>query len=84
MGPGNSALPTSWGGRQDGYSGMSRHRFCMTSDRDGFIEELAEEMWEERQQTVEQLSWSNVEPEVRSRFRKLAAETLRILEHGHG
>ena len=63
---------------------MSRHRFCMSSDRDGFIEELAEEMWEERQQTVEQLSWSNVEPEVRSRFRKLAAETLRILEHGHG
>ena len=64
--------------------GMSRHRFCMTGDRDGFIEELAEEMWEERQDTVGQESWSDVDPEVRSRFRKLAAETLRILEHGHG
>jgi hypothetical protein len=56
----------------------------MTSDRDGFIEELAEEMWEERQDRVGQESWSDVDPEVRSRFRKLAAETLRILEHGHG
>jgi hypothetical protein len=63
---------------------MSRHRFCMTSDRDGFIEELAEEMWEERHDVTEQGAWSSVDPEVRSRFRKLAAETLRILEHGHG
>lgn len=27
---------------------MSRHRFCPTSDRDGVIEELAQEIWEER------------------------------------
>ena len=56
----------------------------MTNDRDGFIEELAEEMWPERQGAAEQRSWSGVDPEVRSKFRKLAAETLRILEHGHG
>jgi hypothetical protein len=63
---------------------MSRHRFCMTHDRDGFIEELAQEMWEERHRAAEQESWVGVDPEVRSKFRKLATETLRILEHGHG
>jgi hypothetical protein len=56
----------------------------MTSDRDGFIEELAEEMWQERDGVAEQGAWPSVDPEVRSKFRKLAAETLRILEHGHG
>ncbi|HEX8418938.1 MAG TPA: hypothetical protein VF638_02885 [Sphingomonas sp.] len=56
----------------------------MTNDRDGFIEELAQEMWEERHGIAEQESWSSEDPEVRSKFRKLAAETLRILEHGHG
>ena len=63
---------------------MSRHRFCMTNDRDGFIEELAEEMWEERHGSAEPRAWSCADPDVRSKFRKLAAETLRILEHGHG
>jgi hypothetical protein len=56
----------------------------MTDDRDGFIEELAQEMWEERHRAAEQESWVGVDPEVRSKFRKLATETLRILEHGHG
>ncbi len=56
----------------------------MTNDRDGFIEELAEEMWVERHGAAEEGAWSCIDPEVRSRFRKLAAETLRILEHGHG
>jgi hypothetical protein len=56
----------------------------MTNDRDGFIEELAEELWEERDEATGRGSWSSVDPEIRSRFRKLAAETLRILEHGHG
>jgi hypothetical protein len=63
---------------------MSRHRFCKTPDRDGFIEELAEEMWEERHPAAENETWSNADPDIRSKFRKLAAETLRILEHGHG
>ena len=63
---------------------MSRHRFCMTNDRDSFIEELAEEMWEERHGAAEQRSWLGVDAEVRSAYRKLAAEALRILEHGHG
>lgn len=63
---------------------MSRHRFCMTNDRDGFIEELAQEMWEERRGGAEQVEWPDAAPEVRLKFRKLAAETLRILEHGHG
>ena len=63
---------------------MSRHRFCKTTDRDGFIEELAEEMWEERDESAAKGAWSNADPEIRSRFRKLASETLRILEHGHG
>jgi len=63
---------------------MSRHRFCMTSDRDGFIEQLAEEMWEERSGFPEAASWSAADPNVQRKFRKLAAETLRILEHGHG
>lgn len=63
---------------------MSRHRFCKTTDRDGFIEELAEEMWEERHRAAENEAWSNSDQDIRSKFRKLAAETLRILEHGHG
>jgi hypothetical protein len=63
---------------------MSRHRFCMTSDRDGFIEELAEEMWEGRHPEVEKGTWSSADPAVQFKFKKLAAETLRILEHGHG
>jgi hypothetical protein len=56
----------------------------MTNDRDSFIEELAEEMWEERHGAAEQRSWLGVDAEVRSAYRKLAAEALRILEHGHG
>jgi hypothetical protein len=56
----------------------------MTNDRDGFIEELAEEMWEERDGGAPDGAWSNAAPEDRARFRKLATETLRILEHGHG
>lgn len=63
---------------------MSRHRFCKTTDRDGFIEELAEKMWEERQGAAQNETWSNADQDIRSKFRKLAAETLRILEHGHG
>ena len=63
---------------------MSRHRFCMTNDRDGFIEELAQELWEERQDSAEPGTWSEVPPETQFWFRNLAAETLRILEHGHG
>jgi hypothetical protein len=56
----------------------------MSNNRDGFIEELAAEMWEERHGAIEQDAWARVDPEVQSKFRKLAAETLRILEHGHG
>ena len=63
---------------------MSRHRFCTTSDRTGFIEELAEELWEERHGAPEGHAWSDADPRVQRDFRKLAAETLRILEHGHG
>lgn len=63
---------------------MSRHRFCPTADRDGFIEELAEQMWEERQPLATDRSWSTEDPQVRNEFRKLATDTLRILEHGHG
>jgi len=63
---------------------MSRHRFCMNTDRDGFIQELAEELWEERHPSAAKGAWSNADPDIQSKFRKLAAETLRILEHGHG
>jgi len=63
---------------------MSRHRFCMTSDRDAFVEELAEEMWEERVGAAGGGSWAEAGPQVQHDFRRLAAETLRILEHGHG
>ncbi|MBB5712325.1 hypothetical protein [Sphingomonas xinjiangensis] len=63
---------------------MSRHRFCMTNDRDGFIEELAQELWEERQVGADESSWSQVPPEMQQEFRNLAADTLRFLEHGHG
>ncbi len=63
---------------------MSRHRFCPSADRDGFIEELAEEMWDERQPPFAEGSWLNEDPQVRMEFRKLATDTLRILEHGHG
>ena len=63
---------------------MSRHRFCETSDRDAFIEELAEEIWEERQVGDEPALWAQADPRVQLEFRKVAANTLRFLEHGHG
>jgi len=63
---------------------MSRHRFCMTSDRDAFIENLAQDIWEERHPAPEGSGWSEADPRVQSEFRKLAADTLRFLEHGHG
>jgi hypothetical protein len=63
---------------------MSRHRYCTTSDRDGFIEELAVQLWEERQEDAENGSWMEATPQMQRKFRQLAAETLRILEHGHG
>lgn len=63
---------------------MSRHRFCMTNDRDAFIEELAEEIWEERHPDGGEGSWAKADAETRREIRKLAADTLRFLEHGHG
>jgi hypothetical protein len=63
---------------------VSRHRFCPTNDRDGFIEELAQELWEERSAAEGGGSWSEAEPELRQRYLNLAADTLRFLEHGHG
>jgi hypothetical protein len=62
---------------------MSRHRFCKTPDRDGFIEELAQELWEERPASTE-IPWAQVDPQTKQAFRNLAADTLRFLEHGHG
>jgi hypothetical protein len=63
---------------------MSRHRFCPTNDRDGFIEALAEEIWEEREAAGGDRSWLEAPPETQRHFRRLAADTLRYLEHGHG
>jgi hypothetical protein len=63
---------------------MSRHRFCTTSNRDAFIEELAEEIWDERRISGDEPSWADADPEAQQGLRKLAADTLRILEHGHG
>ena len=63
---------------------MSRHRFCTTSNRDAFIEELAEELWEERQPVGSDESWQSAGPAIQLEMRKLAADTLRFLEHGHG
>jgi hypothetical protein len=63
---------------------MSRHRFCMTSDRDAFIDEFAQDLWEERQGAEAGCTWVDVGPETQQEFRKLAANTLRFLEHGHG
>jgi hypothetical protein len=62
---------------------VSRHRFCPTNDRDGFIEELAQELWEEREAEGHG-SWYGVDAKVRQRYLNLAADTLRYLEHGHG
>jgi hypothetical protein len=63
---------------------VSRHRFCPTNDRDGFIEELAQELWEEKQAVERGWPWSEVDVQTRQRFLNLAADTLRFLEHGHG
>jgi hypothetical protein len=63
---------------------MSRHRFCPTNDRDGFIEELAQELWEEQQPAGGGQAWVEADAEMRKRFLNLAADTLRFLEHGHG
>jgi hypothetical protein len=63
---------------------VSPHRFCPTSDRDGFIEELAQELREEREAHEGGAPWSDVDVEVRQRYLNLAADTLRYLEHGHG
>lgn len=61
---------------------MSRHRFCPTNDRDGFIEELARELWEEKE--ADGGNWPEVDPQTRQHYVNLAADTLRFLEHGHG
>ena len=58
---------------------MSRHRFCPTNDRDGFIEELAQELWEEKQEAEGGRPWSELDPDVRLRYLNLAADTLSIL-----
>ena len=63
---------------------MSRHRFCTTNDRDGFIEELAEEIWEERHPDGSEGVWAQADPDTQREIRRLAADTLRFLEHGHG
>jgi hypothetical protein len=63
---------------------MSRHRFCMTSDRDGFIDELAQDLWEEREGSAGACRWIDIDPVTQQEFRRLAANTLRFLEHGHG
>jgi len=63
---------------------MSRHRFCPTGDRDGFIEELAEELWDERRLADGRPAWGEAAPDAQQAFRKQAADTLRFLEHGHG
>jgi len=63
---------------------MSRHRFCPTNDRDGFIEELAQELWEEQQPTGGEQAWADADGNTRQHFLNLAADTLRFLDHGHG
>jgi hypothetical protein len=63
---------------------VSRHRFCPTNDRDGFIEELAQELWEEQQVARGGSPWREVEPGLGQQYRDLAADTLRFLEHGYG
>jgi hypothetical protein len=63
---------------------VSRHRFCLTNDRDGFIEELAQELWEERGPNAAAIPWTMADQETRQRYLNLAADTLRYLEHGHG
>ena len=63
---------------------MSRHRFCPTNDRDGFIEELAQELWEDKEAAATGGAWAEVDAATRQRFLNLAADTLRFLEHGHG
>jgi hypothetical protein len=63
---------------------VSRHRFCPTNDRDGFIEELAQELWEEKEAVEGRGDWSGVAAATRQRYLNLAADTLRFLEHGHG
>jgi hypothetical protein len=54
---------------------MSRHRF---------IEELAQELWEEQRVPKGGGPWREVEPRLRQQYLNLAADTLRFLEHGHG
>lgn len=63
---------------------MSRHRFCPTNDRDGFIEELAQELWEEKEAVESGWGWVEVDMQTRQSYLNLAADTLRFLEHGHG
>ena len=63
---------------------MSRHRFCTSNDRDGFIEELAKELWEDGQVHNGAEAWAEASPSVRQHYLNLAADTLRFLEHGHG
>lgn len=63
---------------------MSRHRFCTSDDWDGFIEELAQELWEDGQVHNGAEPWAAASPSVRQHYRNLAADTLRFLEHDHG
>jgi hypothetical protein len=43
---------------------VSRHRFCPTNDRDGFIEKLAQERLEEKQEAEGGRPWSELDPDV--------------------
>lgn len=47
---------------------MSRHRFCPTSDRDGFIEELAQELWKQQQNVEDGRAWAEANADMRQRF----------------
>jgi hypothetical protein len=47
---------------------MSRHRFCTTSNRDAFIEELAEQIWDERRISGDEPSWADADPEAQQGF----------------
>jgi hypothetical protein len=53
---------------------MSRHRFCRTADREGVIEQLAEDMWEERRASADEHAWAEADTQTRHAIRKLAAD----------
>lgn len=59
---------------------MTRCRLCTTNDREGLIEQLAEEMWESRLDREMDGAWAGAGDYWHITMRQFAEAALRMLE----